>query len=77
MCIIKQEVKFTTRSKGPVFNFKNHCFMCGVKVNSEFLADQTKLPVSKSNNVIIVEMARLRETVWKAAENEEMNGHTT
>ncbi|GBO01871.1 hypothetical protein AVEN_179541-1 [Araneus ventricosus] len=65
LSVLEQEARTATRSKGTVFNFKNHCFMCGKKITAEFLAAQKKLPFSKRNNV----MPSLREAVWKTAEN--------
>ncbi|GBL55346.1 hypothetical protein AVEN_21121-1 [Araneus ventricosus] len=69
LSVLEQEARPSTRSKRTVFNFKNHCFMCGERITAEFLAAQKKLPFSKRNNVITVEMPSLRETVWKTAEN--------
>lgn len=56
------------RSSVPAFSFKNHCFLCGIAITSQFIEEQKKLPASKRNLVYSVRQLKVRENVVQLAE---------
>ena len=51
----------------PEFNFKTHCFLCGIQINEEYFAAQYKTKANDRDRVYSVRQIGVRDTIPKAA----------